>query len=473
MSDIINSTWEPLDEANVHPSPDGLQKEGAPNEIPEVIRAMKGAVKRAYQQSNAIYASTGTGNAYVLTYPQAPEGYAKGIVYWFFSDKANTGAATLNINGLGSKAIVNAAGAALTAGQIAANAIVVAVYDGSAFRMQFTHSNPALTGNVTATTFTGSGAGLTNIPANSLTGTLPNDRLSGDYSFGNLTLTGRGYAPIFEAKTPSATNPEFRLTRNEVRVAALYQDSTGLVLRNFNSSTGTGEGYIRIAGNGIDDISYNGSKIWTDANTTASIVNGKIGYVPADSTDSIVAGNGLSGGGTLAASRTITLGTPATVTNSTTNSVSATSHTHALTLVAADINGALGYTAANGANNFVAGNGLTGGGTLAAGRTFTLGTPTAITATSTNTVSATSHTHDFDLASLVYTGTSANNTVFPIGSIVTYSGSRSNRNATVTVRLGDDNSDSFWNNGSGSILEGTWRARGRTSSGENLAQRVS
>ena len=45
---------------------------------------------------------------------------------------------------------------------------------------------------------------------------------------------------------------------------------------------------------------------------------------------SIVAGDGLSGGGVLNADRTITLGTPSTVTASTTNSTTGTSHTHNL-----------------------------------------------------------------------------------------------------------------------------------------------
>lgn len=46
-------------------------------------------------------------------------------------------------------------------------------------------------------------------------------------------------------------------------------------------------------------------------------------------TTSITAGNGLSGGGTLAATRTITLGTPSNITLSSTNSVTTSSHTHA------------------------------------------------------------------------------------------------------------------------------------------------
>src|SRR5690554_3055905 len=47
---------------------------------------------------------------------------------------------------------------------------------------------------------------------------------------------------------------------------------------------------------------------------------------------SISAGNGLSGGGAISANKTINLGTPSTITNSSTNSVSSASHTHAIDL---------------------------------------------------------------------------------------------------------------------------------------------
>ena len=43
----------------------------------------------------------------------------------------------------------------------------------------------------------------------------------------------------------------------------------------------------------------------------------------------------------------------------------------------------------------IAGNGLTGGGDLTANRTFALGTPDAVTLSSTNAVTTTSHTHSF------------------------------------------------------------------------------
>lgn len=52
----------------------------------------------------------------------------------------------------------------------------------------------------------------------------------------------------------------------------------------------------------------------------------------------------------------------------------------------------------------IAGNGLSGGGALTSNRTVTLGTPGNITATSTNSVTETSHTHNLDINSLPLLG---------------------------------------------------------------------
>lgn len=57
----------------------------------------------------------------------------------------------------------------------------------------------------------------------------------------------------------------------------------------------------------------------------ANLVNQK-----ADKATQLTAGAGLTGGGDLSTSRTLTLGTPSQITASTTNGVTATSHTHAI-----------------------------------------------------------------------------------------------------------------------------------------------
>lgn len=77
-----------------------------------------------------------------------------------------------------------------------------------------------------------------------------------------------------------------------------------------------------------------------------------------------------------------------------------------------------------------------------------------------------------NLSGLVYNGSSTSNTNFPIGTTITFSGSRYDRNEVVTVRLGTDANTSYWDNGTGAVLAGTWRAHGRTSSGESLARRT-
>lgn len=102
-----------------------------------------------------------------------------------------------------------------------------------------------------------------------------------------------------------------------------------------------------------------------------------------------VAGNGLTGGGLLKDSPTLTLGTPSAITTTSTNAVTATSHTHAID-----------NTIAKSATQVIAGAGMTGGGTIAVNRTLTLGTPSSITDTSTNLASGTTHTHALDAPSI-------------------------------------------------------------------------
>ena len=54
------------------------------------------------------------------------------------------------------------------------------------------------------------------------------------------------------------------------------------------------------------------------------------GVVPVERT--ITAGNGLSGGGSLTTNRTLSLGTPGTLSGATSNNVTSTSHTHAISV---------------------------------------------------------------------------------------------------------------------------------------------
>jgi len=176
MADIIDSSWNPNDEANTGVAPDGVQGGYAPSTVAPIIRAMRGAIKRSYDQINPIYTSTGSANAYVLSYPIAPAKYTKGIIYAFWANHTNTGAATLNINGLGAKAITSSDKNPLVASQILADTVITVVYDGSAFRMIAASTvNPKFTGTTSLENLSVSGttnAQAINVTTVSATGTM-------------------------------------------------------------------------------------------------------------------------------------------------------------------------------------------------------------------------------------------------------------------------------------------------------------
>lgn len=112
----------------------------------------------------------------------------------------------------------------------------------------------------------------------------------------------------------------------------------------------------------------------------------------------------------------------------------------------------------------IAGNGMTGGGTLAADRTLTLGTPSNITNSTTNSVTATSHTHALGfVAAEVYQGTGANDTSFPLGHIVVAQRdaiAAPDRNSAPGVYLNGGVSTRYSLATGGTALSGTWRSRG-------------
>ena len=109
---------------------------------------------------------TGSANSYVVAFGVGlTTSYTAGLLLVFRAANANTGASTLNVNGLGARNIINGNGAALVANQIGANSLVLVCYDGTAFRMlndpsggTVTAGNLAVTGNLTVngtSTFTG------------------------------------------------------------------------------------------------------------------------------------------------------------------------------------------------------------------------------------------------------------------------------------------------------------------------------
>lgn len=79
-------------------------------------------------------ADTGAADAYAIALDPALSGYITGMPIFFKAANANTGASTLDINGLGTKSIKKSTDVDLVAGDIKAGQIVLVVYDGVNFQ---------------------------------------------------------------------------------------------------------------------------------------------------------------------------------------------------------------------------------------------------------------------------------------------------------------------------------------------------
>ncbi|CAG2136123.1 hypothetical protein [Cupriavidus numazuensis] len=81
-------------------------------------------------QGNALITAndTGSANTYAVSYSPAITALTDGMVLWFKAKTANTGASTLNVNGLGAIPLIGGAHSALQGGEIVANGKCQVVY---------------------------------------------------------------------------------------------------------------------------------------------------------------------------------------------------------------------------------------------------------------------------------------------------------------------------------------------------------
>lgn len=88
------------------------------------------------QNASYIYAAdSGGSDAYAITLAPAITAYTVGMAIQFKANTANTGAATLNVNGLGAKTIKKNVSSDLSTGDILAGQMVKVLYDGTNFQL--------------------------------------------------------------------------------------------------------------------------------------------------------------------------------------------------------------------------------------------------------------------------------------------------------------------------------------------------
>jgi len=124
-----------------------------PTKVNDSARALQGAITRFRNRTGPTLQSAGTANAQTLTYTVAPTAYVTGDVYEFTvgTGLTNTGATTLNVNGLGAKNILLGP-YPLTGRELRETQLVHVGYDGTQFQLLrgltpvatgFTPANPA------------------------------------------------------------------------------------------------------------------------------------------------------------------------------------------------------------------------------------------------------------------------------------------------------------------------------------------
>ena len=75
--------------------------------------------------------SSGSSNAYAVTYSPVPTAYVSGQPYCFFTNFSNTGSATVNVNSLGALTLKKLGGTSLASGDLGSSVEVVCIYDGT------------------------------------------------------------------------------------------------------------------------------------------------------------------------------------------------------------------------------------------------------------------------------------------------------------------------------------------------------
>ena len=133
-----------------------------PSDVNDGMRRMMSDLRRFANDTGAKASSTGT-DTVALTTEGLLAAYADGTALGFIAGGTNAGAATLNVDSVGAKAIVKGAGTALAAGDIVAGAAHLVVYDASQGSGSWMLINPAgVLSNVsedTSPTFGGHAAG--------------------------------------------------------------------------------------------------------------------------------------------------------------------------------------------------------------------------------------------------------------------------------------------------------------------------
>lgn len=126
-----------------------LDKSLVPNITTEMTRTSAELNKAVTQDGTELWLTSVSGtNTITATTTPAPSSYTNGQTFRFLPVATNTGAVTININGLGAKAITKLGANAVGAGDLTISATVQITYDGTQFQLSSGAGGGAVAGGV-------------------------------------------------------------------------------------------------------------------------------------------------------------------------------------------------------------------------------------------------------------------------------------------------------------------------------------
>lgn len=144
----------------------------------------------------------GTGDAITLTSPDGPATYVTGERITFIVGSANTGAVTINRDGLGVKNFTKSGATAFASGDLVVGSVVEAYYDGTRYRMALTDS----ASSATAAAASASAAASSASSASSSASSASSSASSASTSASNASTSATNAANSATAAATSATN---------------------------------------------------------------------------------------------------------------------------------------------------------------------------------------------------------------------------------------------------------------------------